>query len=99
MSTKTTGPDPKDEYQLISFPSGIPKPHEARAWGRSLDNIVIHYPGLSSVARNRMPPGLFGPAEKQRKQSVCEKRSCSRKTKKTVCFSALQKNKENEFNN
>ena len=46
-------------HELIPFPAGTPKPHEARAWGRSLDDVLTMHDGLSHVARGKIPPGLF----------------------------------------
>ena len=51
--------DKDDGQQLVTFPQGSHKPHEARAWGRSLDSTLTKHEGLSSVARNRLPPGMF----------------------------------------
>ena len=41
MPSKTE-PEPQhakhtDNVKIIEFPAGTPKPHECRAWGRSLD--------------------------------------------------------------
>ena len=41
-----------------SFPAGLPKPHLARDWGRSLETALTEK-GLTDVARKEMPPGLF----------------------------------------
>ena len=40
------------------FPAGQPKPHQARGWARKLDSAVAQRK-LSSVARNKKPPGKF----------------------------------------
>ena len=55
----TSTKHPADIPKLTQWPGQTIKPHEARAWGQSLDNVMVHYAGLTSVARNRMPPGKF----------------------------------------
>ena len=50
--------DADDAKTVSPFPAGALKRHEARAWGRSLD-AVITARGLTSVARNKLPPGHF----------------------------------------
>ena len=51
--------DDPSTLNLIPFPAGAPKPHESRRWGRDLDAKLVRTHGLSSVARNKLPPGMF----------------------------------------
>ena len=45
--------------KLMPFPGMTIRPHEARAYGQSLDAVMVQHPGLTSVARNKLPPGKF----------------------------------------
>ena len=53
-----TQPTDKVEKGLKAFPSGLPKPHAARDWGRSIQTAITER-GLTDVARKELPPGLF----------------------------------------
>jgi len=53
-----TQPTDKFDKGLKAFPSGLPKPHAARDWGRSIQTAITER-GLTDVARKELPPGLF----------------------------------------
>jgi hypothetical protein len=42
----------------VVFPSGAPKRHVARQWGRDMDARLTSI-GKTCVARNKLPPGMF----------------------------------------
>ena len=42
----------------VIFPPGAPKRHQARKWGREIDQLLTDLE-LTSVARNKLPPGMF----------------------------------------
>jgi hypothetical protein len=44
--------------KVNNFPSGLPKPHHARDWGRSLESALAQQE-LTDVARRELPAGLF----------------------------------------
>ena len=43
---------------VMKFPAGIPKPHLARAWGRSLESATAAN-DLTDIARGTLPAGKF----------------------------------------
>lgn len=47
-----------DDPVTIEFPGCAPKRHQARAWGMAMDSLLTTR-GLTSVARNKLPPGMF----------------------------------------
>lgn len=58
-STQGEGPaSQKQESPTVALPAGLPKPHALRAWGKWLEKERINR-GLTDVAREQFPPGLF----------------------------------------
>ena len=46
------------ETKVLEFPAGLPAPHLARDWARSVE-AKLSEDGLTDVAREQLPPGRF----------------------------------------
>ena len=46
--------------KVLPFPSGIPLPHHARNWGRSLQSVLAKR-SLTDIVLDRVPEGKFDP--------------------------------------
>lgn len=57
---KSDGGTTEDDGHVLPFPGGIPRPHEARNWGRSLLSVLAKR-GLTDIILDQVPEGKFDP--------------------------------------
>ena len=49
-----------DNVKVMAFPPGMPRPHQARNWGRSLQSVLAHH-GLTDIILDQIPASKFEP--------------------------------------
>ena len=59
MSKDQSSEAGSERSKLLPFPAGIPLPHHARDWERSLESVRTTVEGLVDVHNGKVPPGLF----------------------------------------